>query len=494
MEPLGARPFVTLVDDDQGWSAAVARWLRNADMRTVECRDAESFLDGLDTSLPDVVCLDLGLPGMSGLQALDAVRRQHPGVPVLVLTAEASAESVVEAMQRGACDYLIKPVDRDRLLSSIERALRFSEERQQSQVNDSLEEVSYAGVIGRSPRMREVFRQVDRVASRDISVLIRGDSGTGKELIARAIHENSRRAGGPFVAINCASIPESLQDSELFGHERGSFTGAHKARAGCFERADGGTLFLDEVGELSLAVQAKLLRVLQERRFDRLGGIRTLKSDFRLITATHRTLRDMVEANRFREDLYFRIVVFEIELPALRMREGDLRLLVPSLLQDLSASLGAGPLHVSERAMVALERYDFPGNVRELENILQCAAVLATGEEIDLHDLPVRVRGETLGAALPARWSVAPADSEPGGLIVPIAPSTSAPEEPAEESTQRRGEPQVLEDLPSTLADLECWAVKRALRDKDGRLTEAAKALGIGRTTLYRKLKKYGLR
>ena len=238
MEPLGARPFVTLVDDDQGWSASVARWLRNADMRTVECRDAGSFLDGLDTSLPDVVCLDLGLPGMSGLQALDAVRRQHPGVPVLVLTAEASAESVVEAMQRGACDYLIKPVDRDRLLSSIERALRFSEERQQSQVNDSLEEVSYAGVIGRSPPMREVFRQVDRVASRDISVLIRGDSGTGKELIARAIHENSRRAGGPFVAINCASIPESLQDSELFGHERGSFTGAHKARAGCFERAD----------------------------------------------------------------------------------------------------------------------------------------------------------------------------------------------------------------------------------------------------------------
>ena len=276
-------------------------------------------------------------------------------------------------MQAGASDYLSKPVDRNTLLSSVQRALRYSEEKQHAQIDDSVEEDSYAGVIGRSPRMREVFRQVDRVAGRDISVLIRGDSGTGKELIARAIHENSRRAGGPFVAINCAAIPESLQDSELFGHERGSFTGAHKARAGCFERADGGTLFLDEVAELSLGVQAKLLRVLQERCFDRLGGIRTVESDFRLITATHRGLRDMVEANRFREDLYFRIVVFEIELPPLRMRDGDLRLLVPRLLDDLSADLGAGPRRLTPRAMETLERYPFPGNVRELENI--CSAL-----------------------------------------------------------------------------------------------------------------------
>jgi len=341
--------------------------------------------------------------------------------------------------------------------------------------------------------MREVFRQVDRVAGRDISVLIRGESGTGKELIARAVHENSRRAGGPFVAINCASIPESLQDSELFGHERGSFTGAHKSRAGCFERADGGTLFLDEVAELSSAVQAKLLRVLQERRFDRLGGIRTLESDFRLITATHRRLRDMVEANQFREDLYFRIVVFEIELPALRMREGDLHLLVPRLLGDVCASLGAGSLHLNERAMDALERYSFPGNVRELENILQRAAVLATGQEIDLFDLPVRVRGDTPDSALPPRLSVAPVDGEPAALSVPIAPSR-APQKPVEQPMQTRREPQAIEDLPLSLADLERWAVQRVLRDKDGRLTEAAKALGIGRTTLYRKLQKYGLR
>ena len=330
MESYVAGPLVVLVDGDADPRAAAARWLNDAGMRTVECPDAESFLDRLDTSLPDLVCLDCSLPGMSGRQALDAVRQQHPSVPVLMLSAEASAELAVDAMQAGASDYLSKPVDRNTLLSSVQRALRYSEEKQHAQIDDSVEEDSYAGVIGRSPRMREVFRQVDRVAGRDISVLIRGDSGTGKELIAKAIHENSRRAGGPFVAINCAAIPESLQDSELFGHERGSFTGAHKARAGCFERADGGTLFLDEVAELSLGVQAKLLRVLQERCFDRLGGIRTVESDFRLITATHRGLRDLVEANRFREDLYFRIVVFEIELPPLRMRDGPNRQIFPT--------------------------------------------------------------------------------------------------------------------------------------------------------------------
>jgi DNA-binding NtrC family response regulator len=483
-----------LVDDDPDLRALAVRWLNDAGMSTVECPDAESFRDSLDTTWPDVVCLDLGFAGMSGPQAIDAVRRQHPGVPVLMLAAEASEQSVIDAIQGEACDYLTKPVDSNSLLSSVQRALRSSEERQQMPIDYPIEEVSYSGIIGRSPQMREVFRQVDRVAGRDISVLIRGDSGTGKELLARAIHENSRRAGGPFVAINCASIPESLQDSELFGHERGSFTGAYKARAGCFERADGGTLFLDEVAELSLGVQAKLLRVLQEHCFDRVGGIRTLESDFRLITATHRRLRDMVEANRFREDLYFRMVVFEVELPPLRMREGDLRLLVPKLLEDLSAGDGAALLRLSEQAMDALERYSFPGNVRELENVLQCAAVLATNEEISLHDLPLRVRDYNPGSAEPPRLSVAPVEEGPAALRVPPASSTRAPQELAEQPTETRSEPQAIEDLPLTLADLERWAVRRALRDKDGRLSEAAKALGIGRTTLYRKLQKYGLR
>ncbi|RZV52540.1 MAG: sigma-54-dependent Fis family transcriptional regulator [Deltaproteobacteria bacterium] len=482
-------PLVVLVDRDPESRAAAAGWFSDSGMRTVECADAESFLQSLRSDLPALVCLDGSLPGMSGRQALVAVRERHPSVPVLVVGSDASPESAVEAMREGANDYLRKPVDRDRLMSAAQRALRSSDLTQSAPSEDPVEEVSYSGVIGRSSRMREVFRQVDRVAGRDISVLIRGDSGTGKELIARAIHENSRRAGGPFVAINCAAIPESLQDSELFGHERGSFTGAHKARAGCFERADGGTLFLDEVAELSLAVQAKLLRVLQERSFDRLGGIRAVQSDFRLITATHRGLRDMVEVNRFREDLYFRIVVFEIELPPLRLREGDLRLLVPRLLDDVSADLGAGPRRLTERAMEALERYPYPGNVRELENILQCAAVLATGEEIDLEDLPARVREHDGGSTESPRWTVLPRGPNDLGPTDSQDPSMSA----AERSTERPT-PKSLAELPLTLEDLERWAVKRALRDKNGRLTEAAKALGIGRTTLYRKLQKYGLR
>jgi DNA-binding NtrC family response regulator len=482
-------PLVALVDDDPDMRILVAQWLNQAGIRTIECADAEAFLESLDTTVPDLVCLDLGLPHMSGREALDEVRRRHPTTPVIMLTVESSTQSIVDAMRGGALDYLTKPVERELLLSSVRRALRASEELRRARAESFDDEASYAGVIGRSAPMREVFRQVDRVAGRDISVLIRGESGTGKELIARAIHENSRRAGGPFVAINCAAIPESLQDSELFGHERGSFTGAHKARAGCFERADGGTLFLDEVGELSLGVQAKLLRVLQERRFARLGGVRTVESDFRLITATHRSLREMVEAKRFRDDLYFRVVVFEIELPPLRMREHDLRLLVPRLLEGLCSDLGAAQFRITESAMDALERYPFPGNVRELENVLQCAAVLATGDRIDIHDLPARVRENAAGASPAEKLD----ESRRGFSTATGALQAGVPELSSEES-QRGREPQALEDLPLELEALERWAVKRALEDKGGRLTEVARALGIGRTTLYRKLEKYGLR
>ncbi|MEM7434230.1 MAG: sigma-54 dependent transcriptional regulator [Myxococcota bacterium] len=488
MDRLNGPPLAVVVEDDPDQSALVKAWLEEEGLRVLVCGDAETFLDSLDLTLPDVVFLDLGLPGLSGREALQIVHRRHPHVPVVMLTAETSASSVVEAMRGGAFDYLVKPCDRDAMGTAVRRALEASESHRLGALDDASPDDSYAGVIGRSPEMREVFRQVDRLAGRDISVLVRGESGTGKELIARAIHENSRRAGGPFVAINCAAIPESLQDSELFGHERGSFTGAHKARRGCFERADGGTLFLDEVAELSLGVQAKLLRVLQTRRFDRIGGVRSVESDFRLITATHRQLRDLVSAGRFREDLYFRVVVFEIELPPLRSRAGDVRLLVPRLLERIAATLGGGGLRVSERAMLALEHYPYPGNVRELENILQCAAVLSTGGEIRLNDLPVRVRAQS-----EAEMTSLPAESEPPQL--PRAASSERAAAVADDlSDQIEPPPMSLEDLPLGLEDLERWAVQRALRDKNGRLTDVAKALGIGRTTLYRKLEKYGLR
>ena len=474
-------PQVLVAERDSAQGAIMESWLHDTGAQTFVCPDTETFVDRLNLGLPDVVCADLGMPGLSG--TLDVIRRRHPQLRVIAVTSDTSVASVVEVMRAGAFDCLVRPVRRDRLLVAIKNALENCEEGQQDANQDSPEEVSYAGIIGRSPKMREVFRRVDRIAGRDISVVIRGESGAGKELVARAIHENSRRAGGPYIAINCAAIPESLQDSELFGHERGSFTGAHKARAGCFERADGGTLFLDEVGELSLGVQAKLLRVLQERRFQRLGGIRAMESDFRLITATHRGLRELVEAGRFREDLYFRIVVFEIEVPPLRGRPGDVRLLVPRLLEDIQASVGSGPVRVSDQAMTALERYPFPGNVRELLNVLQSASVLAAGDEIQLRDLAPQVRA----CALPASDASGSSKTFDEPLANGLAPIDSA---------EQRGKPTPtsLEEMPMGLEEIERWAVKRALRDSDGRVTEAAKALGIGRTTLYRKLEKYGLR
>jgi DNA-binding NtrC family response regulator len=483
MQSIEDGPRVLVVEREAGQSALMESWLRDAGVRASSCADAEAFVERLELEVPDLVCMDLDVPGLR--QALELVRRRHPEVAVIVLTNDTSTTSVVSAMRSGAFDCLTKPVMQDRLLTTIEEALRYSDRRAWAPHDDVPEELSYAGIIGRSPQMREVFRRVDRIAGRDISVVIRGESGTGKELIASAIHENSQRAGGPYIAINCAAIPESLQDSELFGHERGSFTGAHKARAGCFERADGGTLFLDEVGELSLGVQAKLLRVLQERRFQRVGGVRAIDSDFRLITATHRRLRDLVEAGKFRKDLYFRIVVFEIEMPPLRARTGDVRLLVPRLLGDIEASLGSGPIRVTEAAMLALERYAFPGNVRELLNTLQSAAVLAVDDEIRLHDLPPQVRAH----ATPAPDWHTPSDQVEG----PRADGAVWAEEPASRA-RRRHTPTSLEEMPVGLEDIERWAVKRALRENDGRVTEAAKALGIGRTTLYRKLEKYGLR
>ena len=484
-------PLVLVVDDDDDLRALVCRWLELSGMRTSECGDAEAFLDRLDTSLPDAVCLDINLPGLSGLDALDAVNRQHPSIPVLMLTAETAPASVVDAMNRGAFDYLTKPLERTKLVSAVTHAVRLEQARHEvAHLRKGSDTGSYAGVIGRSTPMRDVFRQIERVAGRDISVLIHGESGTGKELVASAVHENSRRAGGPFVAVNCAAIPESLQDSELFGHERGAFTGAHKARTGCFERANGGTLFLDEIAELALPVQAKLLRVLQERSFERVGGRATVRSDFRLVTATHRDLRKMVASGGFREDLYFRIAVFELDLPALRDRQGDLQLLVPRLLERIAAANGSPPLRLSERAMAALERYPFPGNVRELENVLQRAAVLMTGGVVDVQDLPPIVRGD----AAAQRDAPSPWDEVENSVPTAISEHGLDQGERVDTPDHASAEPATLDDLPINLDGLERWAIQRALGDTGGQLTDAAKALGIGRTTLYRKLTKYGLR
>ena len=334
-------PLVLIVDDDEDFGALVRVWLEAAGFRVETYIDAEALLVALTRVLPDVICLDLGLPGMGGMEALPLVRRHHGTVPVVMLTGDDAVDTVVEAMRHGAYDFVAKPVEQTKLVATVTNAAeRYRMTTRLAQLEREAAGSGLGTMVGRSSVMLELFRQLEKVAASDITVLIQGESGSGKELVARAIHDNSPRGEGPLVAVNCAAVPESLQESEFFGHEKGAFTGAVELKKGRFEQADGGTLFMDEIAELSPSLQAKLLRVLEERKFERLGGTELLGSDFRLVAATHRDLGSMVKAGEFREDLYFRIAVLEIDVPPLRERDGDLELLTNAFLRQLPDSPG----------------------------------------------------------------------------------------------------------------------------------------------------------
>jgi DNA-binding NtrC family response regulator len=365
-------------------------------------------------------------------------------------------------MQAGAYDYVTKPLDRDRLLLAVHRA---NERRELlsnvRRLESALTERSVLGsIVGKSPPMRELAQQVQRVLESDVAVCIFGESGTGKELVARAIHNGSARRRGPFVAINCAGIPESLQESELFGHERGAFTGATQMRRGCFEQANGGTLLLDELGEMSLQTQASLLRTLQEKTIRRVGGSSESPIDVRIVCATHRDLRAEVEAGRFREDLYFRLVVYPISLPSLRNRLEDIPTLVGHFLRSLSKDIGREVHSISPEALEALGRHHWPGNVRELQNVVHRSLLACRGDEITLSDLPPDIRELALPAILPS---------------VAVNGNGARYHEPTEEDI-----------VP--LRELERRAIQRALRATHGSVGRAAKLLGIGRATLYRRI------
>ncbi len=348
---------ILVVDDDADIRALLRRWLTLDGFR-VECVDSgEAALQSLTRMLPDAVCLDLELPGWSGNETLARIKAQHPRLPVLILTANGAVETVVAAMRSGAWDFLVKPIERLRLTTTLHNAVDHS--RMSVQVAQLEREVNgraAEGIVGDSPPMRALLRQIDRVAPTSITVLIRGESGTGKELIARAIHDGSTRRDAPYVALNCAAVPETLQESELFGHEKGAFTGASARHQGRFEQAHQGTLFLDEVAELSLSLQAKLLRVLQERRFHRVGGGREVSSDFRLIAASHRDLSTEVAAGRFREDLYFRLAVFELDVPPLRARGRDVITLAESFLAGFAGGSSARSLSPDARRALQSHR------------------------------------------------------------------------------------------------------------------------------------------
>ena len=481
--------LIVLVDDDRNLCDLVERFLERAGHRVQIFHDGETFLATLGAMMPDAICLDLSMPGMGGLETLELIKDRQEQLPVIILTADHAVASVVGAMQRGAYDYIVKPIDRTKLITTVGNAVNhYRMSKRLRQLEREVEGEGYANIIGESRPMKELYRQMDRVAASDITILVHGESGTGKELVAQAIYQASGRSSGPFVALNCAAIPETLQESEIFGHEKGAFTGAVSRHIGKFEQADSGCLFMDEVAELSLTLQAKLLRAIQERRFHRVGGSSQVKSDFRLIAATHRNLLDEVKKGRFREDLYFRIAVFELEVPPLRERGDDVTLLAERFLVRYK-SKGKGPRpKISPAVIHYLNTYNWPGNVRELENIIQRCLLIAKDNVIQPDDLPPRLR--TGSSQAEAESVLAAAEANDATRAAPPAATTArAPIAPAPEKAP--GSPK-FETLD--LKAIERQAIEQALVEAKGNLSQVVRLLGIGRTTLYRKLKSHKLR
>ncbi|HUS66410.1 MAG TPA: sigma-54 dependent transcriptional regulator [Kofleriaceae bacterium] len=406
------KPHILIVDDEPNMCRSLSILL--GDGREIEtARTGEEALTKLDDDTDVVVC-DLSMPGIDGIEVLRRARARGSEARVILMTAYSTVQSAVEAMRLGAHEYLIKPFTDEEITEAVDSALRQARPsrharrvRAEGPAEDRLGEL-----VGRSEPMRRLFRVVERAAEADSTVLVTGESGTGKELVARAIHRLGRRAAGPFVAVNCAALSEGLLESEIFGHERGAFTGAHKTKIGRLEQADGGTLFLDEVGELSPGVQTKLLRALAERCFERVGGLQTIRVDLRVVAATHRELVRLVEEGRFREDLFYRLNVVTVHVPPLRERPGDVRLLAELFLKEKAAEEGVAEKRLSPEALAVLEAHDFPGNVRELENLIERAVVFSDGTWVGPDDVAVDTKAppppsleSIVGGALPGAWT-----------------------------------------------------------------------------------------
>src|SRR5215510_9175515 len=388
---------ILIVDDEPAARYGLRRALESK-YRVAEADSAEAAGPALETEKPDLVLLDVVLPGLDGVSFLKALRDAGNDVPVLVVSALDTAKTAVEALRVGAADYLVKGFELDELRQRVANLLKLTGlEKENSALRSQLAtEGQFGGMIGRSAEMRRAFEIADRVAATDSTVLILGESGTGKDLLAQEIHARSRRAGKPFVAVNCAALPETLIESELFGYERGAFTGAAQQKKGKFELASGGTIFLDEIGDMNPVTQAKVLRVLENRTIERLGGTQSIPVDVRVISATHRNLPAEIRNGKFREDLFYRLRVVTIELPPLRAHRQDIALLADAFVQMNAARLGR-PARLNREALAAVEKYDWPGNVRELRNALERSVVLCRGEEIGVADLLVEVlHGEAI--------------------------------------------------------------------------------------------------
>ena len=383
---------ILIVDDEAPIRQSVSDILEDEGYQPLEAPDGETALETIASTLPDLVLLDIWLPGMDGLEVLKVMRQEWPFIPVVVMSGHGTIETAVKATKLGAHDFIEKPLSYEQLILTVENALKFKELQDR---NVLLEEKTGGEreLIGEGPAMRRLKEQIRLIAPTDAWVLIQGENGTGKELVAQTIHRMSRRADKPLVEVNCAAIPEELIESELFGHEKGAFTGATSMKRGKFDLANGGTLFLDEIGDMSLKTQAKILRIIQEQRFERVGGSRTIEVDVRILAATNKDLEEEIRQGRFREDLYFRLNVIPVVVPPLRERPEDIPLLAAHFLEGYCARMGRPPKVLTPEAVEALQGYPWPGNVRELKNLMERLVILCQGDTITPDDLPPSIRG-----------------------------------------------------------------------------------------------------
>jgi two-component system response regulator AtoC len=450
---------IFIVDDEQSISKLLTFWVKDKWGYDVEVfSNSESMLKKLNVR-PDLVLLDIMLPGLDGIETLRRLKQYDESLPVIMLSAQGRIDVAVDALKYGAYDYFSKPIDQQKLELAIKNAIHNYDlvKELQNLKENVRKEYSFDNIISADGKMQDVFRLVSKVLDNDISVLIYGESGTGKELIARAIHYNGKRKDKPFVVVNCASIPRELLESELFGHEKGSFTGAHQRKLGKFEMAKDGTIFLDEVGELEMMLQAKLLRVIQQKEFERVGGTELIKTNVRIISATNRDLKHAVEEKQFREDLFYRLNSFPISIPPLRQRRADILVLTEFFVEEFNKKLQRNVKGFTKKALKLIYEYDWPGNVREMENTIERCMIISDRDHLDVDDLPQHIRAADSSIDLDHQSVMFTDDN-----IIPF-------EKIKEKS------------------------IRHALKVTGGNIVEAARKLQLGRATIYRLMEKYGI-
>ncbi|MGC8718557.1 MAG: sigma-54-dependent transcriptional regulator [Thermodesulforhabdaceae bacterium] len=467
---------ILIVDDDPQLRKSFERILASIGHEVKTASSAETGLSIVREKVPDLVIMDVRLPGMNGLEAFEEIKKIEPRLPVIIMTAYGTTETAIEATKRGAFDYILKPFDIPVMLELIEQALKAGKFMRSRVALNAEPEKDYSSdaLIGRSPAMQEIFKAIGRVAPTDATVLIRGESGTGKELVARAIYQHSTRSDKPFLVINCVAIPETLLESELFGYEKGAFTGAHSRRIGKIEQANGGTIFLDEIGDMPLSIQAKLLRLLQEKSLERLGGRQPIPVDVRIIAATNRDLESAVAEGRFRSDLYYRLKVVTLHLPPLRERREDIGLLADYFLARYSAEMGIPNPGLTPQARAFMQALDWPGNVRELANTIKKVLIFNRGMPITKEEL-----ADAVG------------QSETRNLMTDVSQIRDVLRQWVRHELLHRQSEHILEDL---ISEVETEIIRQALEIVGGNRSQAAKLLGLSRPTLITRMEKYGIK